>query len=60
MGPEKGVRHMVDWGLAGRIGGIGFATVFVVLSVLALAVWLTGIVVQLTSRNREAPKPKRE
>ena len=32
----------VDWGLAGQIGGIGFGLVFVVLTVLALAIWLVG------------------
>ena len=34
----------VDWGLAGQIGGIGFGLVFVVLTVLALAIWLMGLV----------------
>lgn len=34
----------VDWGLAGQIGGIGFGLVFAVLIILALAVWLTGLV----------------
>ena len=34
----------VDWGLAGQIGGIGFGLVFVVLTVLALAIWLVGLV----------------
>ena len=34
----------VDWRLAGQIGGIGFGLVFVVLTVLALAIWLVGLV----------------
>ncbi len=34
----------VDWGLAGQIAGIGFGLVFVVLTVLALAIWLVGLV----------------
>ena len=34
----------VDWGLAGQIGGIGFGLVFAVLIILALAIWLTGLV----------------
>ena len=34
----------VDWSLAGQIGGIGFGLVFVVLTVLALAIWLVGLV----------------
>jgi Na+-transporting methylmalonyl-CoA/oxaloacetate decarboxylase gamma subunit len=34
----------VDWGFAGQIGGIGFGLVFAVLVILALAIWLTGLV----------------
>jgi len=34
----------VDWGFAGQIGGIGFGLVFAVLIILALAIWLTGLV----------------
>jgi len=32
----------VDWGFAGQIGGIGFG--FAVLIILALAIWLIGLV----------------
>ncbi|MDP2730896.1 MAG: OadG family protein [Dehalococcoidales bacterium] len=32
----------VDWGFAGQIGGIGFGTVFIVLIILTLAMWLMG------------------
>ena len=35
----------VDWGLAARIGGMGFGTVFAVLIILAVAIWLTGLVI---------------
>ncbi len=34
----------VDWSFAGQIGGIGFGLVFAVLIILALAIWLTGLV----------------
>ena len=34
----------VDWALAGQIGAIGFGLVFVVLAVLAVAIWLVGLV----------------
>ncbi len=37
---------MVDWGFAGRIGGIGFGLVFGVLIVLALAMWATGLLLR--------------
>ncbi len=35
----------MDWGLAGQIGGIGFGIVFAVLIILAVTIWLTGLVV---------------
>jgi len=35
----------VDWGFAGQVGGIGFAFVFVVLIILAIAMWLVGVVI---------------
>ena len=35
---------MVDWGMAIKIGGVGFLTVFVVLSVVALMLWLVGLI----------------
>jgi len=34
---------MVDWGLATRIAGFGFLTVFVVLGVLSLILWLVSL-----------------
>ncbi len=42
----------VDWGLAGQIGGIGFGLVFVVLSVLALAIWLVGLVLSKVGSDK--------
>ena len=35
----------VDWGFAGLVGGVGFGMVFALLIILALAIWLTGLVV---------------
>ena len=35
----------VDWGFAGQIGGVGFGMVFALLIILALVIWLTGLVV---------------
>ena len=35
----------VDWGEAVRIGGVGFGVVFAVLIILAVAIWLVGLVV---------------
>jgi len=34
---------MIDWGLATRIAGLGFLAVFVVLSALALMLWLVSL-----------------
>ena len=44
----------VDWGFAGQIGGIGFGLVFAVLIILALAIWLTGLIL----RSVGAAKPE--
>ena len=52
---------MVDWtwGQAGQIGGIGFGLVFAVLIVLAITVWLTGLVVgKIVSGKKEANAEK--
>ena len=45
----------VDWGLAGQIGGIGFGLVFVVLTVLALAIWLVGLVLSKIGSGKDEP-----
>lgn len=34
----------IDWGEAGRIGGIGFGIVFALLAFLSVLIWLVGIV----------------
>ena len=39
---------MPDWGLAIKIGATGFLMVVAVLSVVALVVWLTGMVIRRT------------
>ena len=39
----------VDWGFAGQVGGIGFGFVFAVLIILALAIWLIGLVLSKIS-----------
>jgi len=36
---------MVDWGLAGQLGAIGFSLVFGVLILLALAMWVTSRII---------------
>ncbi len=34
----------IEWGLAAQIGGIGFGFVFAVLIILAVAIWIIGLV----------------
>jgi Na+-transporting methylmalonyl-CoA/oxaloacetate decarboxylase gamma subunit len=36
----------VDWAQAWQIGGIGFGLVFAVLVILALSMWLTGLILR--------------
>ncbi len=36
----------VDWAQAWQIGGIGFGLVFTVLVILALVMWLTGLLLR--------------
>ena len=43
----------VDWGFAGQVGGMGFGMVFVLLIILAIVIWLTGIVVIKTSTDKD-------
>ncbi len=35
----------VEWGRALQIGGVGFGIVFLVLIILAIAIWLAGLVI---------------
>ena len=43
----------VDWGLAGQIAGFGFGLVFLVLIIVAVAMWLTGLVISKTSTGED-------
>jgi Na+-transporting methylmalonyl-CoA/oxaloacetate decarboxylase gamma subunit len=46
----------VDWGFAGQVGGFGFGLVFVVLIILAAAIWVVGML----TRRAGAAKNKTE
>ena len=35
---------MIGWAFAGKIGGVGFGMVFVVLIILAVVLWLVGFI----------------
>jgi Na+-transporting methylmalonyl-CoA/oxaloacetate decarboxylase gamma subunit len=43
---------LVDWGFAGQVGGVGFSLVFVVLIILAIAMWLVGLVLRKISPDK--------
>jgi Na+-transporting methylmalonyl-CoA/oxaloacetate decarboxylase gamma subunit len=47
------------WGDAWRVAGVGFGVVFLVLIVLAVAIWVTGIVVK-KMETREKNKEVKE
>ena len=46
---------MVDWGFAAQIAGIGFLTVFVVLGILSLVLWLVSLLLnRVTGKGQKA------
>ena len=50
----------VDWAFAGQIGGFGFGLVFAVLIILALAIWLVGLILsKITTGKGEADDKKK-
>jgi len=51
---------IVDWGQAWQIGGIGFGFVFTVLIILAVAIWLVGLVVSKISPSKDETGGKRK
>jgi len=45
-----------DWSDAWQVAGVGFGVVFLVLIILAVAIWITGIVVkkmEIREKNKE-------
>jgi Na+-transporting methylmalonyl-CoA/oxaloacetate decarboxylase gamma subunit len=44
---------MVDWGFAAQIAGVGFLTVFVVLGILSLILWLVSLLVPRVLGKRD-------
>jgi len=43
----------IDWAFAGKIGGIGFGMVFAVLVILAIVVWLVGLIFRRIDTGEE-------
>ena len=51
----------IDWGLAALISGFGFVLVFAVLIMLALAIWLVGVIVgRVATSEAEGGKKENE
>ena len=43
----------IDFGFTGQIGGFDFGLVFVVLTILAVAVWLIGLVIDKNTAGKD-------
>jgi Na+-transporting methylmalonyl-CoA/oxaloacetate decarboxylase gamma subunit len=50
----------VDWGQAWQVGGIGFGLVFAVLIILALVMWLTGLLLNKIGGGADTTDKKQE
>ena len=42
----------VDWGFAGQVGDVGFSMVFALLIILAVVIWITGLLVNKTTGDK--------
>ena len=45
----------VDWTFAGQVGGVGFGMVFLLLIILAIVIWLVGMIFNRTSEPKDKP-----
>ena len=43
---------VIDWGFAGQVGAAGFGMVFVLLIILAIVIWLTGLILNKVSTDK--------
>ena len=44
---------MTDWNLVARVAGGGFGVTILVLVILSLIAWITGLIIQRTARERK-------
>ena len=49
----------VDWGLAVKLGAMGFGLVFFVLFILAFAIWLANMSVRIFAREKSDHKKEK-
>ena len=50
----------VNWGFAGQVGGVGFGLVFAVLIILALAMWIMGLIFSKIGANKAEVSDKKK
>ncbi|MFC1846912.1 OadG family protein [Chloroflexota bacterium] len=52
---------VIDWGEAWQVSAMGFGLVFIVLAILAIAVWLVGVVLRrMDGSGGEAAEESKE
>lgn len=51
---------VADLGFATQIGGLGFALVFLVLVILAVGIWLEGLVLKRIGTGKDEAEEKKE
>lgn len=42
---------MIDWNLVGQVAGLGFVVLFIVVGVVAVVVWVIGLLLKLTQKK---------
>ena len=50
----------VDWGFAWQVGGVGFGVVFALLILLAIIIWLVGLILNKVSAGKAETDVKKE
>ena len=50
----------IDWGFAGQIGWVGFGMVFMLLIILAVVIWLVGVVLNKMSIGKGKTDDKKK
>jgi len=49
---------MIDWSLVAKVAGGGFGVTILVLVILSLVAWVTGLLIQRTARGRKENSSK--
>jgi Na+-transporting methylmalonyl-CoA/oxaloacetate decarboxylase gamma subunit len=50
----------IDWSFAGQVGGMGFGMVFALLIILAIVIWLTGLILNKTTPKKHVTDEKQK